>query len=510
MKWSRSVLLTLCPFLLIANVITATQSSPMSVGGVLANPLTGAPTVSVSTNCTSGSTTWEYSVTALDAAGGSTVGTTAQTTVGCPSSGVAGISATNYNKVTITAVKGSVSCNIYRVLPSLAAGLIANVPCGLGISTIYLDTSTSALNTTSAPTTDTTGSVNATGIVMAQAFNASAGTNAGTSAWVGASGQLSLCGSQPCVPPTTSFFVQAPNGIGTSFGWTWPTSPNSSSQAQLVYLAPAAADTGGKTASTVGYIGADTTTTHALFATSAQPAFRAIGTSDTSVNWMGTSSGTAQAQIVSMPQVVPTLSTGLEVDWKPAAANTGAGPTLQVDSNTAEPITKCGTAPLLANDLTTSAIAKVIYDGVEFQLQDPQAGACSAVATLCAGATSTVPVNGKLYFGFGTNGSSGNEPQVYLPIAVSGTVVALHATVSAAPPQTITLHARYKGGYFTSDLTCSVGTTATSCDVSGGTQAIAESTTSSPTNWDIEADAANSGTAGSRNYAICLKVVGAN
>ena len=219
---------------------------------------------------------------------------------------------------------------------------------------------------------------------------------------------------------------------------------------------------------------------------------------------------TARAITAAMPQTVTALAPGLEVDWKPMAANTGAGPTLQVDSTSPQPITKCGTAPLIANDLTTTAIAKVVYDGSNFQLQNPQAADCTSVTTLCAGSSASVPLGGKLYFGFGTNSSSTNEPGAYLPIATSGTVVALHATVSATPAQQITIHARYKGANFTSDLTCPLTTSVTSCDVTGGTQSIVESTNASPTNWDIEADAANSGSASSRNYAICLKVVGAN
>jgi len=130
-----------------------------------------------------------------------------------------------------------------------------------------------------------------------------------------------------------------------------------------------------------------------------------------------------------------------------------------------------------------------------------------AIATLCAGATATVPLGGTLYIGFGTTATSGNEALAHLPVPVSGTVVALHATVGSTPPQTITFHARNLNNYFTSDLTCFITTSETSCDVSGGSQAIAESVTGTPDNWDIEADAANAGTAASRIYAICLKVI---
>jgi hypothetical protein len=54
------------------------------------------------------------------------------------------------------------------------------------------------------------------------------------------------------------------------------------------------------------------------------------------------------------------------------AANTAAAPTLKVNATAAKPITKLGTTALVANDLTTTAVACAIYDGTEFQLQNPQ------------------------------------------------------------------------------------------------------------------------------------------
>ena len=83
-------------------------------------------------------------------------------------------------------------------------------------------------------------------------------------------------------------------------------------------------------------------------------------------------SGTAQAQAVTLPTPITALTNGLNVCWLPAAANTAAAPTLAVNGLAAKPLTKYGTAPLVANDLTTTAIACAMYDGAEFQLQNPQ------------------------------------------------------------------------------------------------------------------------------------------
>lgn len=99
--------------------------------------------------------------------------------------------------------------------------------------------------------------------------------------------------------------------------------------------------------------------------------------------------GTAQAQTATMVPPVASLANGLSLCWLPAAANTGAAPTLAVNGLTAKPITKTGTTALVANDLTTSAIACAIYDGTEFQLQNPQTSSGGSVSSVY-GLTGTV------------------------------------------------------------------------------------------------------------------------
>ena len=95
--------------------------------------------------------------------------------------------------------------------------------------------------------------------------------------------------------------------------------------------------------------------------------------------------GTAQAQTATLAPPATALVNGLEVNFLPLAANTAAAPTLAVNGLAAKPITKLGTTALVANDLTTTAIASVIYDGTEWQLQNPQTtsvGGVSSVNTL--------------------------------------------------------------------------------------------------------------------------------
>ena len=63
--------------------------------------------------------------------------------------------------------------------------------------------------------------------------------------------------------------------------------------------------------------------------------------------------------------------------WLPTAANTGAT-TMAVNGLTAKNLTKCGTTALVANDLTTAAVAIATYDGTQFQLLNPQATGCGS------------------------------------------------------------------------------------------------------------------------------------
>lgn len=140
-----------------------------------------------------------------------------------------------------------------------------------------------------------------------------------------------------------------------------------------------------------------------------------IGANDVSPNVYAAGAGTAQAQTVTLTPAATALTSGLSVCWKPTAANTGAAPTLAVSGLTATAITKLGTTALVANDLTTTAIACAIYDGTQFELQNPQTASAggSGVGTLFSTAPggNTVATANPLFFvvnGIGVNAGEGN------------------------------------------------------------------------------------------------------
>lgn len=99
--------------------------------------------------------------------------------------------------------------------------------------------------------------------------------------------------------------------------------------------------------------------------------------------WTG--GGTANAQTVTPVPAWSSLASniGSWICWLPSNANTTTTPTLAVSGLTASTITKLGHTAVAANDLTTTAIACAIWDGTDFQLQNPQVVAGSGTVNNC-------------------------------------------------------------------------------------------------------------------------------
>lgn len=93
-----------------------------------------------------------------------------------------------------------------------------------------------------------------------------------------------------------------------------------------------------------------------------------------------TGGGTANAQTATYSPAISAWTAGLDLCWLPTAANTTATPTFSPNGLAAKTITKNGTAPLAASDITTTAIACGTYDGTVLQLQNPQTSLASPPA----------------------------------------------------------------------------------------------------------------------------------
>lgn len=94
----------------------------------------------------------------------------------------------------------------------------------------------------------------------------------------------------------------------------------------------------------------------------------------------GTATGAVNVLAITLPAGLgtPTLAqlAGIPLSFTANLANTTTTPTLTVNALAATTIVKCGTTALAAGDIATSAIPVVVYNGTNFQLQNPQVAVC--------------------------------------------------------------------------------------------------------------------------------------
>ncbi len=253
---------------------TAGQTaSSLNLSGLTTNVLSppGQPYSFNSLGCGSGTShTWTYAIVAADATGATTSGSLTNST----GNNCVSLSPTTPAYVTFTtqAVAGAVSCFVYRTaVPGGSAQHIGKLPNPIVCGQVFYDTGATDGDGTSPPTTNVTGSVSASGNVSATSFQAAGGTTAGTSVWV-QGGQMSGCGSPPCIPTTGAFFLDAPNSsITTSYGWTAPGSANSGNT--LLFLHPPGSPVGGVATSAFDYVTAGVSNQVLLGNTSTAPSF---------------------------------------------------------------------------------------------------------------------------------------------------------------------------------------------------------------------------------------------
>jgi len=95
----------------------------------------------------------------------------------------------------------------------------------------------------------------------------------------------------------------------------------------------------------------------------------------------GTTGGVANAYAITLSPVPAAINVGVALTFKPVAANTITNPTLAVGPASAATIVKQGGGALAAGDLSATAIANVIWDGTNWELQNPQTAVSGATFT---------------------------------------------------------------------------------------------------------------------------------
>lgn len=89
------------------------------------------------------------------------------------------------------------------------------------------------------------------------------------------------------------------------------------------------------------------------------------------VQYLGTTAGSATAYTVSPTPAITTLTSGACFYVKFNQANSGAAPTLAVSATAATAIVKRASTALAANDITANAIGNVCFDGTSYELLNP-------------------------------------------------------------------------------------------------------------------------------------------
>lgn len=104
----------------------------------------------------------------------------------------------------------------------------------------------------------------------------------------------------------------------------------------------------------------------------ATAAATSLGAQDTGPGGYSTTTGLVNVLAATMAPAVTSYVAGLEISILPNLANTTTTPTINLNGLGAKNITKLGTAALVAGDLSTTAVAWMVYDGTQFQLLNPQ------------------------------------------------------------------------------------------------------------------------------------------
>ena len=99
--------------------------------------------------------------------------------------------------------------------------------------------------------------------------------------------------------------------------------------------------------------------------------------------------GAANVLVAVVPSCPTSYVTGALFKIKPGNANSTTTPTLNICGLGAKTITKLGTAALAANDMITTAVATLIYDGTGMELLNPQTNTSGTVSSIATSAPIT-------------------------------------------------------------------------------------------------------------------------
>ena len=192
--------------------------------------------------------------------------------------------------------------------------------------------------------------------------------------------------------------------------------------------------------------------------------------------------GTANAQTATYSPAIGSLVAGLQLCWLPSNANTTTTPTFSPNSLTAKTIIKAGGSALVASDLTTTAVACVIYDGTSWELQNPQTGLAGT------GTVTSIATNAPLGGG---------------PITTTGTLTCTTCTVTIANGTSALGTSAISSGACASTVTTAASGVATTDDIIADFNASPLSTTGYSASASGMLTIIKWPTSGDVNFAVC-------
>jgi hypothetical protein len=194
-----------------------------------------------------------------------------------------------------------------------------------------------------------------------------------------------------------------------------------------------------------------------------------ISASAASVPSYAVDTGSATAYVVTLSPALVAYAAGLTVRFLPANANSGTTPTLNVNGLGASTITKFGTVAVSVNDLITTAVAEVVYDGTNWELQNPATFQTALTAsstntltnkTINAESTgNTISIPTKAFFGVaGCSAGATAGPSIDTGSTNTPTVACGGSTVTKAYMQFVRGNSAYINWHLPSDWNSSAST----------------------------------------------------
>ncbi len=210
----------------------------------------------------------------------------------------------------------------------------------------------------------------ATGVVTGDVSGPASSTNNAAARFSGATGKIIK---------NSVFLIDDSGNVtgGGNYGGTGATLSGLTASTALIADASKNIASSTTTSTELGYVHGVTSAIQTQFTNKITVTSAEIYSADT---------GAANAYVVTLSPVPAGYTTGMVVNFKASAANTGAS-TINVNALGAKNITKLYNTALVANDILANQIVTLIYDGTEFQMISVPGNVVQGIVPVTEGGT---------------------------------------------------------------------------------------------------------------------------